>query len=254
MSTEFDIGAYLARIGLDGAPSADEEGLTAMHAAHVFSVPFENLDIMAGKGIDVAPAAIFDKLVTGRRGGYCFEQNGLFLRALNALGFDARPLLARVLLDPDNPSALTHQVCSVKIGPRLWLADVGFGGGTLRQPIPMELEQPSRQFSETYQLVLTEPFGATLQTMVDGDWKNSYAFTLDAVLDADIVLGNHYTSTSPDVHFTKSRFAHLAHPEGRTNLLEKELTIIRNGEREVSTLPDEAAFHAALKEHFGIEL
>ena len=251
---KFDTESYLRRIGLDGAPAADAAGLAELHQAHVFAVPFENLDIMLGRRINLEPGALFEKLVTRRRGGYCFEQNGLFLMALEAMGFTARPLLARVLLDPAGPSARTHQVALVELDGASWLADVGFGAGTLGRAIPMEPDNIEVMQDASYRIILKEPFGATLQRRETGDWHDQYAFSLERVLPADIQLGNHYTSTSPDVHFTQRRITMLAHPRGRSELLNMELSFLRDGQKETRTLSDGGEYLAALREHFGIEL
>lgn len=251
---KFDLDSYLERIGLGYVPTTDVTGLGELHEAHVFSVPFENLDIMLGRDISLEPGAIFDKLVTRRRGGYCFEQNGLFLMALEALGFTARPLLARVLLDPGEPTARTHQVLLVEISGSQRLADVGFGAGTIGRAIPMEMDNIEVISGAGYRITLKEPFGATLQRRETGDWYDQYSFSLERVLPADIQLSNHYTSTSPDVHFTQRRITMLANPKGRTDLMDMELTILRDGEKESRRLSGGAEYMAALKEHFGIEL
>src|SRR3546814_16635827 len=104
LSCVMDVEAYLRRIGLEQAPRPDQEGLMSVQRAHRWAIPFENFDIPLGRGISLDPAAVFDKLVVRRRGGYCFEQNQLFLRALLQLGFDARPLLARVWLMAEGSS------------------------------------------------------------------------------------------------------------------------------------------------------
>ena len=251
---KFDTESYLQRIGLGDAPAADAAGLAELHQAHVFAVPFENLDIMLGRRINLEPGALFDKMVTRRRGGYCFEQNGLFLTALEALGFTVRPLLARVLLDPAGPTARTHQVLLVELDEGQWLADVGFGAGTLGRAIPMEPDKIEVIQDASYRIILKEPFGATLQRRETGDWHDQYTFSLEPVLPADIQLGNHYTSTSPEVHFTQRRITMLAHPQGRSDLLNMELTLTRDGQKETRTLSDGAEYLAALREHFGIEL
>lgn len=250
----FDLAAYLDRIGLDSAPTVDIEGMAALHAAHVFSIPFENLDIMLGRGVDLAPEAIFDKLVRRRRGGYCFEHNSLFLMALEALGFEARPHLARVLLDPRGPGGRTHMVLAVETAGGLYLADVGFGGGTLRQPLPLREGAQSEQFGESFRLVDGGELGLKLQMAREGDWADLYAFTDDAVLPVDIRISNHYTSTSPEVHFTRMRIAQIVHPDGMTRLINLDLSVARAGQAHSDTLADGAPYRAALAEHFGIVL
>lgn len=251
---KFDLESYLERIGLGDLPTADATGLGELHQAHVFSVPFENLDIMLGRGISLEPAALFDKLVTRRRGGYCFEQNGFFLMALEAMGFEVRPLLARVLLDPGKPTARTHQVLLVEMAGSQWLADVGFGAGTLGRAIPMEPDNIEVIHGAGYRIILKEPFGATLQRRETGDWYDQYSFSLERVLPADIEMSNYYTSTSPEVHFTRRRITMLAHPRGRTDLTDMELILTRGGQKETRTLSGGVEYTAALKEHFAIEL
>src|SRR6185369_9612361 len=129
----FDVDAYLARIGYSGPRVPTLPVLHALTAAHTQTIPFENLDVLLGRPIDLQPDAIFDKLVRRRRGGYCFEQNGLFLHALEALGFRVRPLSARVRLDRprDYTPPRTHMFLRVEIAGESWLTDVGVGGLSL---------------------------------------------------------------------------------------------------------------------------
>ena len=125
---EFDRGAYLRRINYAGDTSPTVENLKALHHSHFRTIPFENFDILLGRGIDLSPDGIFRKLVLKRRGGYCFELNGLFLMALRAFGFDARALLARTHVT-GTPSGRGHQIALVTVGEERWIVDVGFGGG-----------------------------------------------------------------------------------------------------------------------------
>ena len=108
-----------------------------LQRAHRLAIPFENLDIPLGRGISIDPAHVFDKLVTRRRGGYCFEQNQVFLRALLAMEFVARPLLARVWLMAESTPPLTHTFSLVNIDGQEWIADAGFGG-SFSPPMPLE--------------------------------------------------------------------------------------------------------------------
>lgn len=135
---EFDLSAYLNRIGLNAAPDVTPAGLAQVQRAHRLAIPFENLDIPLGCGIALDRAAVFEKLVHRRRGGYCFEQNGLFEDALRALGFSVRPLLARVLLGMETGvvAPLTHQLELVTFAGEDWIADAGFGG-SFCPPMPL---------------------------------------------------------------------------------------------------------------------
>ena len=245
---------YLERIGLQAVPQVTETGLTDLHAAHVFSIPFENLDILLGRGIDLAPKAVFEKLVSRRRGGYCFEQNGLFGNMLSGFGFEVRPLLARVLLGGET-SSRTHQVLLVELANGPWLADVGFGGGTLRRPIPLELETTHEQFGYCYRLVSRQDLGICLQTLRNGKWQDSYAFTFDDVLPVDIELGNHFTSTSPNTHFTQNRRVMMATPKGSKRLLDMDFPFdAPDGALSGQTVVEDGDYFDRLRDEFGIEL
>jgi len=123
----FDLDAYFERIRLAERPACTLEGLATVQRAHRLAIPFENLDVILGRGIAIDSASVFAKLVTARRGGYCFEQNRLFEDALLALGFNVRPLLARVWLGGEGPPpGKTHTLGLVTIDGQEWIADAGF--------------------------------------------------------------------------------------------------------------------------------
>ncbi len=128
-----DLAAYFSRIGYRGPRAPTIEVLNALTSAHAQAIPFENLDVLLGRGIDLAPEAVFDKIVRRRRGGYCFEHNGLFLEVLTALGFAVRPLSARGRILParDQTPPRTHVLLEVQVGGERWLTDVGVGALSL---------------------------------------------------------------------------------------------------------------------------
>ena len=124
-----DLDAYFARIGYRGPAAPSLDVLNGIVHAHISTIPFENLDVLLGRGIGLEPEALQKKLVADRRGGYCFEHNGLLLLVLHAIGFDAVPLSARVRYQRprDYTPARTHLFLRVTIDGLPWLADVGFG-------------------------------------------------------------------------------------------------------------------------------
>ncbi len=252
-SYEFDLEAYLHRINFSGTIDVSLDTLTRLHHAHFYNIPFENFDILLGRGIDLDPQMVFNKLVLKRRGGYCFELNGLFLQALKALGFKARALLARVHMT-GTPSGRGHQLELISIDDRDWLADVGFGGNSPRMPIPMELDCPVTNDGQTIRLMDGGPCGIMFQALEDGEWKDLYSFDLGHVFPADIAYGNHYTSTHPDTFFTFSRVAGRPLPGGGITLLDRTLKITANGRKEAQILPDSPAYLDVLKKYFSIEL
>jgi N-hydroxyarylamine O-acetyltransferase len=245
------LDTYLRRVHLERTPNTDLGGLRELHHAQFFTIPFENFDVLAGRGVDLDPDIVFDKLVGNRRGGYCFELNGLMLRVLRTLGFDARPLLARVHLN-DPPSSRTHQLNLVRLGHDDWLMDVGFGAGGPRAPLPLR-EGSTDCGVAAFELRRQEPWGWMLRTSDAGRWKPSYSFDLSLVTQADIELGNHYTSTSPKTHFTRLATASLPTAGGRVSLRDDELTVIE-GSRETTRRIDPEAYLEVLESTFGIEL
>jgi N-hydroxyarylamine O-acetyltransferase len=249
----FEPDSYLRRIHYAGSVRLTTDGLESLHRAQVCTIPFENFDILLGRGISLEPAALFSKLVRRPRGGYCFELNGLFLMALHAFGFEARALLARVH-HSGTPMGRGHQISLVTVQGRDWIADVGFGSPHLPAPLPLEIGHAATLDGQAFRLADAGPFGIMLQTLDGGSWQNLYSFDLEYVCPGDIVYGNHYTSTHPDSFFTSARVAALPSPEGRVSLFNRTLRKIDSGTEQVSKLAEGQAYLDALKIHFGIEL
>ena len=249
----FVLDDYLKRLNYTGDVHPTEDCLVALHYAQAYTIPFENFDILLGRGISLEPTAIFDKLVRRTRGGYCFELNGLFLMALHAIGFEARALLARVHLN-GMLTGRSHQLILVTIQGKEWIADVGFGGPGLRAPVPFALNHPTTQDGQTFRLVEAPPYGIMLQTFADAQWQNLYSFDLGYVFPPDLVLGNHFTSTHPDVFFTFARVAALPSSRGRIALLNRTLRTTTADKETVLELEEGQPYLDALRIYFGIEL
>jgi len=249
----FALDAYLERVHYAGSVHPTEDRLEALHRAQVYTIPFENFDILLGRGVALDPVALCDKLVHRARGGYCFELNGLFLLALQTFGFDARALLARVHLS-GTPTGRGHQLALVTMQGREWLADVGAGRLTLRAPIPLELNRIATQDGRTFRLVEADPFGIMLQTLHEGQWLQLYSFDVGYVCPADIAYGNHFTSTHPSSLFTSARVVALAHPNGQVSLLNCTRRTVTAGIEHAQELEEGPTYVEALKRHFGIEL
>ena len=249
----FDTKAYLKRVGYSGKIEPTRECLTAIHHAQFFTIPFENFDIALGKAIDLRPERLFQKLVHNRRGGYCFELNGLFLMALQAFGFHARALLGRVHLT-GVPTGRSHQLSLVTIEGCQWIVDLGFGSGTPRAPIPLVIGQEISAPGQTIRLVETEMFGTMLQMKNGEDWDDLYSFDLEHVCPGDIAYGNHYTSTSPNSFFVRDRVAAIPVKGGGITLYNNKLTTNLEGTSTETQLETGRPYIDALKTHFGIEL
>jgi len=255
ISTGFPLIQYLERIGLSSAPKPDEEGLRQVHSAQAFAIPFENIDIHLGRPISLEPADLVEKILWQRRGGYCFELNGILRQALKALGFAVRPHMARVLYGRAAPSERSHEVLVVTISGQQWLADAGFGGPGLRSPIPITTDLAHEQYGERYRLRRDPELGLVLQKDTRDLLLDLYAFSENELtLEADIEMGNHFTSTSPYSIFRLHRMCSFAQSWGRVTLNDMELTMHRDGQNISRTLPPGPEYMAALARHFGIEI
>lgn len=247
----FPLTDYLHRIRLESAPTADLEGLKQLHHAQFLNIPFENLDIQLGRPIRLDTRSLVEKLIYKRRGGYCFELNGLLLIALQALGFQANPLLARVHLE-DPPSGLTHQVNAVQLEAGTWLVDAGFGASGPRFPLLLEDGWSQLQSGFGFRVMKSDPYGWMVQSL-DPTWKNSYSVEERRVFGSDIEVANFYTSHSPQCHFTTTRTVSIPTDDGRISLHNQVLTIVRGGSSLVHELAESETF-AVLAAEFGIDL
>ena len=228
MTADLDLGAYFPRIGFDGEVRPDLATLRALHQAHATTIPFENLDVQMGLPIRLDLASLQDKLVRRRRGGYCFEQNSLFLAVLHRLGFEVIPCEARVRLGAVGLLPRTHMLLLVRLEGGTWLCDVGFGGAGLLHPVPVDgLAHP--QFLSTFRVV--EEAGGegvkALQSFHHGAWEDLYAFRAEERFPVDFEMANHYTSTHPESRFLKTLTAQLAGTEVRRILRNRAYAEIR---------------------------
>ncbi len=214
-----DIDAYLARIGLKSRPSADAEGLVAVQRGQRLNIPFENVDIALGRGISLDPRAVFDKLVTRKRGGYCFEQNQLLGRALTALGFQARPVLGRVwLFAPEHIPPRTHTLQLVMLDGAPWIADAGFGS-SYWPPMPLIADRTvTGPDGSVHRLTPSAAHGWMLERMGSAEFQPQFSFTEDGVAEADLAMSNHWTSSWPGSRFVQNVIANICLPHGSAAL------------------------------------
>ena len=224
------LDSYFERIGYAGPARVGETLLKDLHWRHVATIPFENLDVILGRPIDLDPAAIHDKLVSRRRGRYCFEQNNLFRAVLAELGFTVEALSARVWWGRTDGSLppRTHMALRVKNGDENYLSDVGFGGMTPPSPLVWEMGLAQPTSHETYRLVPLNdsrvPDEIALQAEISGAWETLYSFHPQAVDPAEFALPNWYVSTHPSSFFTQQMIAARPHSAGRHVLQERKAT------------------------------
>ncbi len=253
-TNDFPLASYLVRIGLKGQSQPNEQGLREIHEAQAYNIPFENLDIHLGRAISLKPDDLIAKLVHQRRGGYCFELNGILHLALKAIGFAVQPVLARTLYRRVEPTARTHEVLIVTVADRRWLVDVGFGGPGLRSPIPLSTSHTDEQCGEHFRLRTDNRYGWVLEKKIEDSFTDLYAFAEEVTLDVDIEMANHYTATWPSSIFRLHRMCARPKPWGRVTLNDMDLNIYRDGNTFRKFLPSGPEYMAALAEHFGLDL
>lgn len=247
----FDATRYLERIGATaGAP------LAALHRGHLEAVPFENLDIHLKRPIRLDEAAFFDKVVVQRRGGFCYELNGLFARLLQTLGYRVTRLSARVATRPDGSAYgpdFDHLALLVEDASDRWLADVGFGE-CFMEPLRLDERGVQTQDGRGHRLTGDGEELVVWREAASGDWEAQYVVSLIPRQLADFAGMCHHQQTSPESIFTQRRLCTRATPDGRITLKEGALVVTTRGARQEQPLQDETAWRDALARHFGITL
>ncbi len=248
-----NIKAYLERINYHGSLAPTAETLRKLQVAHLLAVPFENLSIYAKQPIVLEDDALFTKIVENRRGGFCYEANGLFAALLRALGFDVCMLSAEVAnAEGCFGPAFDHMTLMVSLEQR-WLVDVGFGD-SFREPLLLDERSEQVQGSRGYRILPDGTHLILMQRDASDEWKAQYRFTLQTYMYADYAEMCRYHQTSPLSHFTKARICSRATEEGRITLSEMRfITTSKNGGRQERTLTSQEEYAAILGEHFGIE-
>jgi N-hydroxyarylamine O-acetyltransferase len=252
---QLDLDAYLSRTGLAGVP-LPPTGVTLarLHYAHLAAFPFENLDILLGRGVRVDLESIEAKFLGARRGGYCYEHGQLFGAVLQLLGFEVDRRLARVWRPgPAGPRThLTLRVGAPASGER-WLADVGLGSSPAG-PVPLDVPGPHQIDGWTYEIRPGDRPGSwDLWELQGEEWAPQYQFDEAIVVPVDVVLSNYYTATHPDSWFTHGPVVARREPDAITSLRGRTYTVTRPGHgKERRDLPD-AQWRQALSATFGLD-
>lgn len=259
ISDEFRLEKYLARIGYRGPLKADLATLSALHAAHVDAIAFEGLDPLLGRPVHLDLASVQRKLVDGRRGGYCFEQNALLQAALEAAGFAVTSLSGRVRwrFEPDAPlGPRTHMLLKVDLADGPYLADAGFGSCLLDAPLKLQPDIVQPTAMGTFRLTQSDDGLFWLAAKQPAGWRTMYVFDLHPQLPADYALGNWYTSTHPSVPFTSMVVMERLAREARYKLVNRRLVIeARDGEMASERMIETAGeLGRVIEETFGVTL
>jgi N-hydroxyarylamine O-acetyltransferase len=256
-TTAFALDAYLNRIGLDGPPKPTLEALRVIIGAHCAAIPYENIDVLLGRPPQLDLASLQAKMLRGRRGGYCFEQNLLLRAALRALGFTATGMIARVVrgFPADAPRNAGHMVVRVDLAEGPFLVDAGFGN--LRPTGPLAM-QPGIEQQTPYEPMRLLPVGPelVLQVRLGDIWDNLWRLCSHPTVDADYDVANWFTATHPASVFVNNMIAARPGPGGaRHTFLNGRVTLrLPDGTVQRQQLDDEAGITDVLAGTFGLAL
>jgi len=254
VNTAINLDAYLERIHWGGGTNPTYETLAGLLRAHMTHIPFENLDVLLGRGVRLDHGSIQDKLVRARRGGYCFEHGTLFAAVLEQLGFTPVRHTARVtVIAPRSESPRAHMILTVTVAEGTFVLDPGFGALAPRVPVPLEEGVQVGVDNEKHWMARDENHWL-LRTQTNDKIVDCWASPLDRDNLIDFELGNHYTSTHPASPFVNRIMLRALTNDGRVGLMNRDLTIWRENERESIQLADRKALRALLVQYFGFDL
>ena len=247
-----DLEAYFERIGWNGETRVDFGTMAGLLAAHMRSIPFENLDVLLERPIRLDLQSVQDKLVRARRGGYCFEHGTLFAAVLEKLGFGIARHTARVVLvTPREQAPRTHMFLIAALPEGRFVLDPGFGGQAPAFPVPLI---DSAETADATHWLQRDGRWWTLRMRTPEKIVDCWTTTLDADNETDFVLGNHYTSTYPDSAFVNRTMLHARHADGSVSVMNRDVTFRQGSETRKSQLSDRRELRALLAEHFGFDL
>jgi N-hydroxyarylamine O-acetyltransferase len=237
MTTPMDLDAYFERIQWDGGTRPTFDTLAGILHAHMSHIPFENLDVLLGRGVRIDLDSLQDKLVRDHRGGYCFEHGTLFAAVLEQIGFKATRHSARVVLvTPRAESPRGHMFLTVPLAEGTFVVDPGFGSLAPRVPVLLEDATDAAADREQHWMARREDHWV-LRTRTEDKLLDCWVSALDQDNSVDFEVGNHYTSTHPASAFVNRIMMRALTADGRVRLMNRDLTIWRKGERSSFSYP-----------------
>ncbi len=215
-----NVEKYLERIGLSGKILGLQGYplLKLLQEAHIFSVPYENLDVIDGIPISLKLEDVYDKIVTRHRGGFCFELNALFNSLLRELGFKTETYFARFWRGETGIPLRRHRVIAVFSDDKTYILDVGIGAVAPRIPLLLEKDTVQIYFGESYKFGYSDEFGWVLYELYHGEWREYFSFTEEKQMENDFVAISYYCEKHPDSKFNKNIMVAIKTPDGRSSI------------------------------------
>jgi N-hydroxyarylamine O-acetyltransferase len=252
--TVLDLDRYLARIGWSGAREPTLETLAGVLRSHMRAIPFENLDVLLGRGVRIDLASVQEKLIVARRGGYCFEHGTIVQAALTQLGFAPTAHTARVImLRRRDEAPLTHMVLTVPLDGRRFVVDPGFGGHAPLVPVPVSEDEDASEGTDRHRMVGREGEWV-LEAAIDGSYVPLWTSSLAPAKPVDFVMANHFVSTFPQSPFVTNIMLRAFSPRGRVSMMNRDLTVRDGAHVEKGVVSDRAGLRSVLVHDFGFDL
>ncbi len=254
MAATIDLDAYFERIHWGGSAQPSYGNLAGLLLAHVSRIPFENLDVLLGRGIRLDLDGLQAKLITAKRGGYCFEHATLFASVLERLGYDLVRHTARVVIVmPRNEAPRAHELLTVSLPEGTFVVDPGFGGLTPRLPLPLSPDAAVRLEDDVHWLAREDDHWV-LRAAAGEKVIDCWVSTLEHDNLVDFEVSNHYTATHPNSPMRHRLMLRAFTPDGRISIMNRDVTRWRNGVAERSQLDDRKALRELLADGFGFDL
>lgn len=254
MKSGISLDAYFDRVRWGAAVTPNFETLAGLLRAHVSRIPFENFDVLLGRGVRLDIDGLQDKLVRARRGGYCFEHATLFAAVLEKLGFQPGCHSARVImLTPAAAAPRAHMFLTVRLPEGVFVIDPGFGPFASHIPIPLQDGAKTRGDQETHWMI-RDGSRWVLRTQFGDKPVDSWVSTLDEDNPADFEMANHFTATHPASPFVNQIMINAFTSEGRVSATNRDATIWRHSRPQKKQLADRAALRRLLNDYFGFDL
>ncbi len=249
------LGPYFNRLGRpepQTRPECSYELLCQLQYAHVSKIPYENLDIVAGTVLPMTVAGQYSKIAEQRRGGYCFELNGLFAALLAGCGYKITTYMGRFLRGETEIPMRRHRVVRVECADGVFIGDVGIGQSAPRHPLRLEEGLVQEQFGESYKLMREPFFGWVIYDLYKGQWRRFYSFTEEEQLDIDFVMPSFYCEKSPDSVFNKALMVAIKTQDGRKTIDGNKFRIFSSNSVKETVVESSSHLALILAEHFNV--
>jgi len=253
MLNDNNIQLYLSTVSLT-RPEVSIRFIKELQQAHLGVFPFSNLGVLLQEDLSLKSQVLFDRVVTNKRGGYCFEQNKIVFEVLKYFEFQCDIALGRVLHNRDVDVPRTHRITKVIIAEKTYIVDVGFGPLCPREPLLLDTEEPQDQGDAVYRIIQPDLGRYLLQKYEDDGWFTLYSFDNGIYSEADCLCGHHYSSTHPDATFVNNLIVSRKSYDDVRFLRNDELYRIRRGTAEITEVSSEDSLGVILMQEFGLDL